>query len=36
MSTAVRAGRYIRDHVIYVYTAFAILYLMLPVAVMAL
>ena len=34
--TAVRAGRYIRDHVIYVYTAFAILYLMLPVAVMAL
>src|SRR5262245_51246739 len=35
-STAVRAGRYIRDHVIYVYTVFAILYLLLPVAVMAL
>jgi len=35
-STAVRAGRYMRDHAIYVYTAFAIFYLMLPVLVMAL
>jgi spermidine/putrescine transport system permease protein len=35
-SIAVRAGRYVRDHVIYVYTAFAIMYLMLPVLVMAL
>ena len=35
-STAVRVGRYIRDHAIYVYTAFAIFYLMLPVLVMAL
>ena len=35
-SASVRAGRYIRDHVIYVYTFFAIAYLMLPVVVMAL
>jgi spermidine/putrescine transport system permease protein len=35
-SSLVRAGRYVRDHLIYVYMAFAILYLMLPVIVMAL
>ena len=35
-SSAVRAGRYIKDHLIYVYMALAIAYLMLPVAVMAL
>jgi spermidine/putrescine transport system permease protein len=35
-STAVRAGRYLRDHLIYIYMAFAIGYLMLPVLVMAL
>jgi spermidine/putrescine transport system permease protein len=35
-STAVRAGRYLRDHLIYVYMVGAIAYLMLPVAVMAL
>ncbi|HET9457397.1 MAG TPA: ABC transporter permease [Candidatus Limnocylindrales bacterium] len=33
---AVRAGRFITRNVLYVYTAFAILYLMLPVAIMAL
>ena len=35
-STAVAIGRYLRDHLIYVYMAVAIAYLMLPVAVMAL
>jgi spermidine/putrescine transport system permease protein len=35
-SSAVRAGRYVKDHLIYVYMALAIAYLMLPVAVMAL
>ena len=35
-SSAVRAGRWLRDHLIYVYTVFAIGYLMLPVIVMAL
>jgi spermidine/putrescine transport system permease protein len=35
-SAAVRAGRFLHRHLISVYTAFAILYLMLPVAVMAL
>ena len=35
-SAAVRAGRFITRNVLYVYTAFAILYLMLPVAVMGL
>ena len=35
-SAAVRAGTYVRDHLIYVYMALAIAYLMLPVAVMAL
>jgi spermidine/putrescine transport system permease protein len=35
-SLATRAGRFITRNVLYVYTAFAILYLMLPVAVMAL
>ena len=35
-STLARAGHYLRDHLISLYMAFAILYLMLPVAVMAL
>ena len=35
-SAAVRAGRFIYRNVLYVYLLFAILYLMLPVAVMAL
>ena len=35
-SVAVRAGRFIDRHVLSVFTAFAIVYLMLPVAVMAL
>ncbi len=35
-SAIARAGHYIHEHVLYVYTAFAILYLMLPVVVMAL
>jgi spermidine/putrescine transport system permease protein len=35
-SSAVRAGRYVKDHLIFVYMALAIGYLMLPVAVMAL
>ena len=35
-SAAVRLGRFITRNVLFVYTAFAILYLMLPVAVMAL
>ena len=35
-SALLRAGRFIHHNVLYVYTAFAILYLMLPVAVMAL
>src|SRR6188474_191487 len=35
-SAALRAGRFIHRNVLYVYLLFAILYLMLPVAVMAL